>query len=165
MSKSPVKKLYCYVDETGQDAGSEYFVVVSIVSEDDQVRTRRDLEKAEKESKVHARKWYNSRSPAKEEFLRMVVQQDLASGDVYYAKFEKPLPFVLPLLETIEKAIKDKVGRASNSSRDMFSLTKSVPIPGCTSLVLHGSFLSSGLTGFPPEFGPLLGVAPLLLFN
>jgi hypothetical protein len=34
----------------------------------------------------------------------------LAKGDVYYAKYKKPLSFFLPMLETIEKAIRDKAG-------------------------------------------------------
>lgn len=104
------KRLYCYVDETGQDAGSNFFVVVSIVSGDEQNKIRNELLKVEENSKVHARKWFNSRSPIKEEFLRTLIKQDLGKGDVYYEKFEKPVPFFLPLLETVEKAIKAKAG-------------------------------------------------------
>ena len=104
------KKLYCYVDETGQDAGSNFFVVVSIVSSDEQNKIRENLMQVEEDSKIHARKWFNSRSPIKEEFLRTLIKQDLGKGDVYYEKFEKPVPFFLPLLETVEKAIKAKAG-------------------------------------------------------
>lgn len=109
MSKN-IKKLYCYVDETGQDAGSEFFIVVSIVTSEVQNQVRNDLLKLEARSKVHARKWFNSRSPVKEEFLRLVVNKNLAKGDLYYGTFKKPLPFFLPMLKTIEKAIKEKVG-------------------------------------------------------
>ncbi len=107
---SKIQKLYCYVDETGQDAGSEFFIVVSIVSSEEQGQVRSDLLKLEASSKVHARKWFNSRSPVKEEFLRLAVNEHLAKGDLYYGTFKKPLPFFLPMLETIEKAIKDKAG-------------------------------------------------------
>ena len=27
-----IQKVYCYVDETGQDAGSDFFVVVAVVA-------------------------------------------------------------------------------------------------------------------------------------
>ncbi len=30
------QKLFCYVDETGQDDRSEYFIVVTVVSESEQ---------------------------------------------------------------------------------------------------------------------------------
>jgi hypothetical protein len=105
---SSPQKLYCYVDETGQDAGSSFFIVVSVVSSDDQDLLRKQLLKTEEESRVHARKWFNTRSPLKENFLRTVISEQIAKGDLYYAKFPKPLPFFLPLLETVEKAIKDK---------------------------------------------------------
>jgi hypothetical protein len=107
---SKLQKLYCYVDETGQDAGSDFFVVVSVVSAEEQNQLRSKLLQLEEDSKVHARKWFNSRSPLKEEFLRIVLKQEVAKGDIYYAKFPKPLPFFLPLLETVEKAIKDRAG-------------------------------------------------------
>lgn len=110
MPKPPSKKLYCYVDETGQDAGSKFFVVVSVVSSEDQELARSKLLSLESQSKVHARKWFNSRSPIKEDFLRLVISEEIAKGALYYAKFKKPLPFFLPLLETVEKAIKDKAG-------------------------------------------------------
>lgn len=104
------QKLYCYVDETGQDAGSDFFVVVSVVSGDEQNQIRHELLELEASSKVHTRKWFNSRSPVKEEFLRAVIKEQLAKGDLYYGKFKKPLPFFLPMLEIVEKAIKDKAG-------------------------------------------------------
>ena len=78
-----IKKLYCYVDETGQDAGSNFFVVVSVVSGEEQNKIRNDLLNLESSSKVHARKWFNSRSPAKEQFLRAVIKEQLARGDLY----------------------------------------------------------------------------------
>jgi hypothetical protein len=105
-----VKKLYCYVDETGQDAGSNFFVVVNVVSGEEQNGIRNELLRIEETNKVHARKWFNSRSPAKEEFLYSLMKEGLAKGDLYYCKFKKPLSFFLPMLETIEKAIKDKAG-------------------------------------------------------
>lgn len=40
--------------------------------------------------------------------MRAVTKAELAKGDIYYSKYKKPLPFFLPMLETIEKAIKDK---------------------------------------------------------
>lgn len=104
------QKLYCYVDETGQDAGSNFFVVVSIVSAEEQNAVRSQLLAVEESSKVHARKWFNSRSPIKESFLQAVVKERIAAGDVYYRKFKKPLPFFLPILEVAEKAIKDRAG-------------------------------------------------------
>ena len=103
-------KLYCYVDETGQDAGSKFFVVVNVVSGEEQESLRQNLIRIETTTKLGAKKWHSSRSPEKEAFMRAIVAQDLAKGDLYYGKFKKPLPFFLPLLEVVEKAIKSKAG-------------------------------------------------------
>jgi len=110
MSKSPTKKLYCYVDETGQDAGSDFFIVVSIVSEAELQGLRSQLTDLEGETKLGQKKWHKSRPAEREDFLKQVVRRSLGAGEVYYARFEKPLPFFLPLMETVEKAIKDKAG-------------------------------------------------------
>ncbi len=110
MPKTPQKRLYCYVDETGQDAGSDYFIVVSIVTEAELQNLKTELTALEAETKIGLKKWHKSRSPEREDFLKMAVRRSLAAGEVYYAKFKRPLPFFLPLLETVERAIKDKAG-------------------------------------------------------
>ena len=38
-----IQKLYCYVDETGQDKGSDFFIVVAVVSEKEQALLRDQL--------------------------------------------------------------------------------------------------------------------------
>ncbi len=60
-----IKKLYVYVDETGQDSGSNFFVVVNVISENDQEAIRIKLRELEKETKVGLKKWQKSRSPEK----------------------------------------------------------------------------------------------------
>lgn len=110
MPKFSTKKLYCYVDETGQDAGSKFFIVVSIVTESELQVLKSQLVDLEDEIKLGQKKWHKSRPLERENFLKQVVRRSMAAGEVYYAQFTKPLPFFLPLLETVEKAIKDKAG-------------------------------------------------------
>ncbi len=112
MSKK-TKKLYCYVDETGQDAGSKLFVIVSVVSGEEQGIIRNQLEKMEQDTKIGIKKWHTSRSPEKEEFIRNIIKNEIAKGDVYYGKYKKPSSFFFPMMETVEKAIKDKAGTDS----------------------------------------------------
>jgi hypothetical protein len=44
----PKEKLYCYVDETGQDAASTVFVVVAVVSAEEQDALRQALMEIER---------------------------------------------------------------------------------------------------------------------
>ena len=101
------QKLYCYVDETGQDPGADYFIVVAIVSEQEQFILKEKLVEVETDTKVGSKKWHKTKSPERENFLRVTIKEKLAKGEVFYSQYKKPLPFFLPLLETLSKAIKE----------------------------------------------------------
>ncbi len=105
--RNKVRKLYCYVDETGQDAGSDYFIVVTIVSEAEQGHMREQLIAIEKETKVGSRKWHKSTPSYRNNYIHEVIKLKPAQTNTYFAKFKRPLPFFLPVLETLSKAIKD----------------------------------------------------------
>ena len=106
MSTPSVKqKLFCFVDETGQDTRSDYFIVVTIVSAGDQNAIKDALVRIEQQSKLGGKKWHKSRSPERESFLEQVLAARVAEGEVFFSRYRKPLPFFLPMLETITKAI------------------------------------------------------------
>lgn len=56
-----MQKLYCYVDETGQDTKSQFFIAVAVVSGDDQHILREKLIQIEKKAKTGHRKWHKSK--------------------------------------------------------------------------------------------------------
>ncbi|MDP2909665.1 MAG: hypothetical protein Q8N69_01165 [bacterium] len=47
-----MQKLYCYVDETGQDTKSEFFIVVVVVNDENQELLRGNLCKIEALAKI-----------------------------------------------------------------------------------------------------------------
>jgi hypothetical protein len=102
-----MQKLYCYVDESGQDATSEVFIVVAIVSDQDQAAFRQECLAVEESAVTGKRKWHKSRPERRWQYLELVLEGKLGQGQVFFGQFKKPLPYFLPLLETIEKAIKD----------------------------------------------------------
>lgn len=104
-----MQKLYCYVDETGQDVGSEFFIVVAIVSDKKQDLLRRNLYKIESLTKIGKRKWHKSSSERKKQYLQLVIKEEICRGEIYFGHYRKPIPYFLPMLDTIEKAILDKV--------------------------------------------------------
>lgn len=103
-----MQKIYCYVDETGQDIGSDFFIVVAIASDKQQELLREQLLKIEALSKIGRRKWHKSHPDKKEQYLQLVLEKGIGKGEIYFGHFKKPLPYFLPILETIEKAILDK---------------------------------------------------------
>ncbi len=103
-----MQKLYCYVDETGQDARSNVFIVVAIVSEEEQSRLRQQLIDAEQTSGIGISKWNNASHDRRMKFLQIVLDQGIAKGDLFYSSYEKPIPYFFPLLDLVAKAIKAK---------------------------------------------------------
>ncbi len=104
-----MQKFYCYIDETGQDTKSEVFVVVAVVSEKEQDKLREELMNIEKLAKTGHRKWHKSKPERRLKYLQMVIAQKIGKEEVFFASYQKPLPYFLPILETIERAIKLKV--------------------------------------------------------
>ena len=102
-----MQKLYCYVDESGQDPLSEIFIVVAVVSSRDQEFLRTELSTVESMAKTGHRKWHKSKSARRLKYLELVLQKKICRGEIYFGKYRKPLPYFLPLLETLEKAIMD----------------------------------------------------------
>jgi len=102
-----MQKLYCYVDETGQDAGSDFFIVVAIIVTDEPEFLRKQLIELEKTIGVGNVKWHKLSHSKRIEFLFSTLQMQNTSFRIYYGKYKKILPFFLPLIETISKSIKD----------------------------------------------------------
>jgi len=103
-----MQKLYCYVDETGQDMATEFFVVVAIVNDKDQNSLRTKLCQIEAIAKIGQRKWHKADIEKRKQFLKLVIKEDIGGGEIYYGRYPKPLPYFLPMLDVLEKAIHDK---------------------------------------------------------
>lgn len=105
---SSKQKLYCYVDETGQDATASFFVVVAVVTAEEQDRLRDALLDIEQTAGTGHRKWHKSRSERRLHYLKLVLERNMPSGSVFFGEYPKPLPYFFPLLEVTEGAIKTK---------------------------------------------------------
>ncbi len=102
------QKLYCYVDETGQDTRSKVFVVVAVVTEKEQQKLRQKIIDAEQASGIGLSKWHNASHDRRIKFLKIVLEQGIGKGDIFYGSYEKPIPYFLPMLDLTAKAIKAK---------------------------------------------------------
>ena len=105
------QKLYCYVDETGQDSRSKVFVVVAVVTEKEQQKLRQQIVSAEQEAGLGLSKWNNASHRRRIKFLSIMLERSIGKGDVFYGSYQKPIPYFFPMLDLIAKAIKAKVKR------------------------------------------------------
>jgi hypothetical protein len=102
------QKLYCYVDETGQDDASSVFVVVAVVSERDQDKLRQELTDIERIAGRGHRKWHKSRPERRLRYLELALERNVGQEDVFFGSYPKPLPFFFPLIDVLENAITRK---------------------------------------------------------
>ena len=101
-----MQKLYCYVDEAGQDDASRFFVVVALTSDKDQDTLRKQLEDVEEQAQTHGLKWHKSRHERRMRYLSLVLDRKIAFGEVYVGRYQKPIPYFFPVIDVIEKAVK-----------------------------------------------------------
>jgi Protein of unknown function (DUF3800) len=104
----PRQKLYCYIDESGQDDASRVFVVVAVVSEREQDEFRRALMDIEWAAGTVEHKWHKSHSPKRLRYLELAIERKLGEDEIFFGSYPKPLPYFFPLIEVLEDAIKTK---------------------------------------------------------
>ncbi|MDD5103788.1 MAG: DUF3800 domain-containing protein [Candidatus Peribacteraceae bacterium] len=102
------QQFYCYVDETGQDVRSGVFIVAAVVSAEEQANLRRRLEAVEQETGIGERKWHKASHERRMRFLETAFERGIAKNSVFFGTYRKPLPYFLPMLDTVAKAIKAK---------------------------------------------------------
>jgi hypothetical protein len=110
LSMPQKQKLYCDVDETGQDDTSSVFVVVAVVSEREQDSLRQALTDIEQIAGTGHHKWHKSHSPRRLRYLELALERSLGHGEVFYGSYPKPLPYFFPVIDVVAHAIKEKAG-------------------------------------------------------
>ena len=80
---SPKQKLYDYVDESGQDIKSAFFVVVALVSAENQEVLRKKLLKVERLVGTGNKKWRKVRPVNRLKYLKTLLEKEIAKGNIF----------------------------------------------------------------------------------
>lgn len=86
MSKE-TKKLYCYVDETGQDTQGRFFLVAIVITGEEREHLIEELEKIEKETKKGISKWKKTSPERRAAYLEKILESSLFTNKITYASF------------------------------------------------------------------------------
>jgi hypothetical protein len=97
------------VDETGQDAASDVFIVVAVVSADEQEPLRQALMDIEYLAGTGCRKWHKSGSTRRLAYLRLALERNIGSGVIFFGSYPKPLPYFFPCLKYCRKGSGSKL--------------------------------------------------------
>jgi len=112
----PKQKIYCYVDETGQDDSSTMFVVVAVISMHEQEQLREALLQIEREAGTGGRKWHKPNAARRLRYISRALEKRIGAGEVFFGLYPKPMPYFFPILEILEQGIK-RTASASYTAR------------------------------------------------
>lgn len=102
----PVKqKLYCYVDETGQDTRGALFVVSVAVAKEDRDELRELLAKLEKTTGKGKTKWVRTKKEFKIAYLEKILTQKAFRHKIFYSLSKETKTYREITLVTIASTI------------------------------------------------------------
>lgn len=99
------KKLYCYVDETGQDTEGRFFIVVTLLVGSERDHLEHFLEEIERESGKGKRKWIKTRAKEREKYLEIALTPKYLKGKIFYRIQKDTKAYEEQTVITIEQAI------------------------------------------------------------
>ena len=80
------KKLICYVDETGQDARSSQFFVVTVIVAADLEGLRNTLQEVERESGKRQRKWTSATVAQRLAYVERVINVSGFKDAIFFVR-------------------------------------------------------------------------------
>ena len=107
-TKKPVQKLYCYVDETGQDTKGDLFIVAVIVTGQERDKLLAVCEQLEKVSGKGKFKWSKAKHELRMRYLRHIFADDRFAGKLRYCLFRNTRDYDTATIEAIAKAVRSK---------------------------------------------------------
>ena len=103
------KKLYCYVDETGQDTKGALFIVSAVVVVDEeQIAALQYCENAERTSGKGVRKWSKSRPEQRFTYIQQILQSSLFRTCLNYAIYRQTKDYLDLTSQTVAQAIRSQ---------------------------------------------------------
>ncbi|EKD56725.1 MAG: hypothetical protein ACD_58C00112G0007 [uncultured bacterium] len=102
-----MKKIYCYVDETGQDTKGKLFLVSVVLTDKEKDNLFKLCEKIEKESKRGITKWNKTSFSKRIKYLQLIFNNKKFINKIYYSSYEGSKEYVnLTVLTTAKSIIK-----------------------------------------------------------
>jgi len=100
-----MEKIYCYVDETGQDTRGNLFVVSVVVTDQDRDRAIQLCEEIERETGKGKVKWIKTRYDRRLAYIRRILQEPIFRGRLHFAAYRNTRDYLWLTVVTVAQAI------------------------------------------------------------
>ena len=110
-----MQKLYCYVEESGQDTEGVYFIVVSVVLLQDSAsvdKLEEALEGIERKTRKGKSKWRPTKFPVRTAYLSRILQIPQLEKSIFYMSFRERKDYPELTAIAVARAILEKVTEA-----------------------------------------------------
>lgn len=98
-------KLYCYVDETGQDTQGELFIVSVVITGTERDRAIELCEAIEQASGKGRVKWVKARYDRRLAYIRLVLREPAFQGNLYFVIHQDAKDYLSLTIQTIAGVI------------------------------------------------------------
>lgn len=101
-----VTKLYCFVDETGQDTEGKLFLVAVVLKEQEHIMSiQNKLEKIEKSTKKNLLKWTKTPFKVSKHYLDELMRLKELKEAIFYSTYHNTKSYTVLTAQTIAKAV------------------------------------------------------------
>jgi hypothetical protein len=100
-----MQKLYCYVDETGQDTEGNLFIVSVVIADHERDAVIELCEKIEREIGKKRVKWIKTDYAKRLEYIRRIIQEPVFKGKLSFAVYRNSREYFALTVLTIARAI------------------------------------------------------------
>ena len=100
-----MQKIYCYVDETGQDTKGELFLVSVVIAKDERDNLIEKLEGIERSTGKGRVKWMRASDKARVAYIRRVLSTSAFRGKLHYASYRDTTNYLSLTILTTARAI------------------------------------------------------------
>jgi uncharacterized protein DUF3800 len=83
----PKQKIYCYVDESGQDTEGLLFLVTVVVASEEREVLIREAEKIEQASGKSLKKWHRAEFTRRVEYIKAILSSPLFTRSLFFAHY------------------------------------------------------------------------------
>jgi hypothetical protein len=112
-------KLFCYVDETGQDTLGDLFIVAVIVVPSNREQVRLICEAIERQSGKHRLKWYESSQPVRIAYVRSLLSQLPDDVQLCFAHYQNSLDYLTLTVDAIANTINQSAKQGPERTADV----------------------------------------------
>jgi hypothetical protein len=104
------RKLYCYVDETGQDTAGRFFAVSVLITQAEREKLLKEIEAIEQESKKGNVKWKKARPEARKKYIEGIADLSDLHDRVFFATYQDSKEYLVHTADAIAKSLRQKRG-------------------------------------------------------